>query len=69
VGFRRVRVLRLKLRPGQTGHVTFTLNDRSFSHWDVAGHGWKVTPGWYEIMVGGGSRDIRLRGTIRMGAR
>jgi beta-glucosidase len=52
------------LRAGETKHVTFTLNDRSFSHWDTASHRWKITAGSYRILVGGGSRDIRLRGSV-----
>jgi beta-glucosidase len=56
------------LRAGQTKHVTFTLNARSFSHWDTASHGWKVSAGTYRILVGSGSRDIRLSGTVRMAA-
>jgi beta-glucosidase len=58
-GFRKVT-----LTAGQTKHVTFTLNARSFSHWDTASHSWKITAGSYRILVGGGSRDIRLRGTV-----
>jgi beta-glucosidase len=53
------------LSAGQTKHVTFTLNARSFSHWDTASHSWKVSAGTYQILVGGGSRDIRLRGTVQ----
>jgi beta-glucosidase len=56
------------LRAGQTKHVTFALDSRSFSHWDTASHSWKVTAGTYQILVGGGSRDIRLRGTIKKAA-
>ena len=52
------------LTAGQTKHVTFTLDARSFSHWDTASHSWKVSAGTYRILVGGGSRDIRLRGTV-----
>jgi beta-glucosidase len=56
------------LKAAETKHVTFTLNDRSFSHWDTASHGWKITAGRYQILVGGGSRDIRLRGSVTMAA-
>jgi beta-glucosidase len=56
------------LRPGQVKHVTFTLDARSFSHWDTAGHGWKVSAGTYRLMLGGGSRDIRLRGSVALTA-
>ncbi len=56
------------LTPGQSGHVTFTLNARSFSHWDVASHGWKVSAGTYRILVGGSSRNQPLSGTVRLAA-
>jgi beta-glucosidase len=56
------------LRAGQTKHVTVTLDDRSFSHWDTTSHSWKITAGRYQILVGGGSRDIRLRGSVTMAA-
>ena len=46
------------LAPGQTVPVQFTLNQRSFSYWDVASHSWRVAPGPYQIMVGDSSRDI-----------
>jgi beta-glucosidase len=56
------------LTAGQTKHVTFTLDARSFSHWDTASHSWKVTAGTYRILVGSGSRDIRLHGTVSQAA-
>jgi beta-glucosidase len=56
------------LHAGQTKHVTFTLDERSFSHWDTASHSWKITAGKYQILVGGGSRDIRLRGSVTKAA-
>ena len=55
---------KLTLAPGRTGHVTFTLPRRAFAYWDTTSHGWRVAGGAYRIMVGGGSRDIRLRGGL-----
>jgi beta-glucosidase len=57
------------LTPGQTAHVTLPLNARSFSHWDTASHGWKVTGGRYRILVGGGSRNLPLTGNLQLEAR
>ena len=48
------------LHPGQTAHVRFTLDARSFSYWDVKSHGWKVAPGAYTVYVGSSSRDLPL---------
>ena len=52
------------LTAGQTRHVTFTLDAGSFRHWDTASHSWKITAGTYRILLGSGSRDIRLRGSV-----
>jgi beta-glucosidase len=57
---------KILLTPGQTGHVTFTLNPRSFSHWDTASHSWKVTAGTYRILVGNSSRGQQLAGTVQL---
>ena len=48
--------------------MTFTLDARSFSHWDTASHNWKIGAGRYRIMVGAGSRDIRLKGSVTLTA-
>ena len=49
---------RVELQPGETKSVSVPLDSRSFSHWDVASHDWKIEPGDYEIAVGRSSRDI-----------
>lgn len=58
-GFQKV-----SLTPGQTGQVQLTLDERSFSYWDVTSRRWVVVPGTYKIMVGSSSRDIRMQGQI-----
>ena len=58
-GFRRV-----ELAPGQSAPVTFSLDARSLSYWDVAAHGWKVAPGTYTVSAAASSRDLRLTGTF-----
>ncbi len=55
---------KIKLTPGQKGHVHIDLNARAFSYWDVAAHSWKIAPGTYKILVGSSSRDIRLQGAV-----
>lgn len=57
---------KIQLRPGETRQVTFTLTPRSFASWDTGAHAWKVAGGDYHIMVGAGSRDIRLRQDIHL---
>lgn len=58
---------KVHLSPGETTHVQFALDTRSFSHWEAAGHDWAITPGTYQIMVGTSSRDIQLRSQIVVG--
>lgn len=60
-GFRRV-----SLQPGQKATIAIPLNERSFAYWNVAFHNWKANSGPYEIQVGASSRDIRLRGVLRL---
>jgi beta-glucosidase len=59
---------KIELRPGRTRHVTFRLNPRSFASWDTTSHAWQVTGGTYRVMLGAGSRDIRLRTSIALPA-
>ena len=55
---------RITLNPGQSGVVTFTLNDRSFSYWDVTTDQWQIAPGCYGIRVGSHSRALPLNQNI-----
>ena len=45
------------LAPGASEKVTFTLNDRAVSIWDVGAHAWKKFSGKYTVTVGTSSRD------------
>ena len=56
-----------RLKPGHSVTVTFPLNERAFSYWDVNTSGWKVAPGCYRVYVGASSRDLPLHGTISRG--
>jgi len=60
-GFTRVR-----LNPGATQQVTFTLGPNHLRMLDVDRR-WIVEPGVFRVMVGASSKDIRLRGqfTVR----
>lgn len=57
---------RIELKPGESKTVDFLLDKRSFAFYDVASHDWTVQPGSFEIRVGSSSRDIRLRGAVRL---
>jgi len=56
---------KVSLNPGQTQRVTVTLDPRSFQFWNGA---WTTATGTHQIMVGASSRDIRLTGTVAVGA-
>jgi beta-glucosidase len=57
---------RVELKPGETRQVSIPLDSRSFAHWDVESHSWKVIPGKYEIAVGRSSRDICATASIEV---
>jgi beta-glucosidase len=59
-GFQRV-----SLNPGQTRHVTLTLDARSFQTWTGS---WTNTAGSHRVEVGSSSRDIRLTGQVTIGS-
>lgn len=47
------------LKPGETGTVTLTLDERIFCEY-VAGKGWVYLPGEYIIRIGASSRDLPI---------
>ena len=57
---------KVDLQPGETKHVTLTLNRRAFSFYDVKKGDWSAEPGEFAILVGSASDDIRLRGSFTL---
>jgi beta-glucosidase len=55
---------KVALNPGGRRHVALELNFRSFAHWSVRAHRWKVTAGCYGIWVGDSSRNLPLAATV-----
>jgi beta-glucosidase len=55
LGFERVSI-----SPAQTKTVYFTLPASELAFWDVTTHNWFVEGGYYDVMVGSSSADIRL---------
>jgi beta-glucosidase len=53
---------KVTLKRGKAKRVTFKLDGRSFSYWDVNRNGWAIAPGCYRIYVGPSSRRLSLRG-------
>jgi beta-glucosidase len=60
--FRKVR-----LKPGQTTHVSLTLDRRAFAYYDVGKHGWQVDPGRFTVYVGDASNHTPLATDLTMG--
>ncbi len=58
-GFQKVR-----LAPGETKHVTLTLDGRAFSYWDEATHNWKMDAGKFQVHVGDSSESTPLQSTL-----
>jgi beta-glucosidase len=52
------------LKPGETRHISIPLDARSFSYYDVKGHGWKADAGTFNIYVGRSDADIQLQGKV-----
>jgi beta-glucosidase len=58
-GFAKVR-----LAPGETKHVTLTLDARAFSYWDTPAHKWIIDPGKFILRVGDSSENTPLHADI-----
>jgi beta-glucosidase len=54
---------RIHLAPGEQREVAFTVTPEQLRMLD-ADMQWVVEPGEFRVLVGGSSRDIRLRGTF-----
>jgi beta-glucosidase len=57
----------VEVRARRARRVTFRLDERAFSYWDSASHGWKVAPGCYRVSVGYSSRSIAQRASLALG--
>ena len=55
---------RVTLKPGETQHVTVTLDPRAFAYYDVAAKKWTITPGDFGVLVGDSSADTPLKGSV-----
>jgi beta-glucosidase len=60
-GFEKVR-----LEPGETKHVTLSLNARAFSYWDTPAHKWSIDPGRFVIRVGDSSENTPLNADLTL---
>ncbi|KAL4898937.1 putative beta-glucosidase M [Aspergillus multicolor] len=55
---------KVSIKSGNTATVTFSLNRRDLSTWDVDAQEWLLQRGTYNIYVGRSSRDLPLEGTL-----
>lgn len=55
---------KVELKPKQTKTLTFTLNREAFWYFDTRKNTWNTEAGEFEILIGGSSRDIKLKQTI-----
>ena len=58
--------VKVALQPGESRTVRVRLNREAFWFYDPAKPGWDSESGWFEILVGASSRDIRLSGSVRL---
>lgn len=52
------------LKPNESKTVSFTLDKKSLSYYDVDKKDWNTLPGEYEILAGSSSNDIKLKGIL-----
>ena len=55
---------KISLKPGETRHITVTLDQRAFSIWDINSGRWTIAPGQHEILVGDSSRNLPLHAAV-----
>jgi beta-glucosidase len=60
-GFEKVR-----LAPGETKHVTVSLDARAFSYWDEAAHKWTIDPGKFVLRIGDSSENTPLQADLTL---
>lgn len=58
--------VRLALDPDERARASVAVKRRSLSWWDTSASRWTAASGEVEIEVGASSRDIRLRGVVRI---
>jgi beta-glucosidase len=63
---RLVAFQKIPLEPGEAKSVTLDLNPHYLSIFNEDKNGWELVAGEYTVQVGGGSRDLPLRGTFRI---
>jgi len=52
---------KIALEPGEKQEVSFLLEERDFSYYNTKYNRWVAETGYFQILIGSSSRDIRLR--------
>jgi beta-glucosidase len=60
-GFEKVR-----LQPGETKHVSLTLDARAFSYWNENAHKWTIDRGKFVLRVGDSSESTPLSADVTL---
>ena len=55
---------KVSLYPQSSKNVSFSLDSRSLSIWDIGSSSWQVISCTYTLFIGSSSRDIRLTGSL-----
>jgi beta-glucosidase len=55
---------RVLLQPGETKHVSISLDARAFAYYDVAAKSWRITPGKFNVLVGDSSAALPLHSDL-----
>jgi beta-glucosidase len=57
---------KVDLKPGESKHLSITLDSRTFSVWSAKAKRWQVVPGRFEILAGDSSRNLPLHGSVEI---
>lgn len=57
---------KLRLKPGETGHVSLTVDPRVIARFDESAPGWKLDAGAYRLRIGHFAGDAALEGTATL---
>jgi beta-glucosidase len=57
---------KIHLAPGETKHITLTLDARAFSYWDDTAHKWTIDPGQFVVRVGDSSENTPLTANVTL---
>ena len=57
---------RVSLRPGESKKLIVKLDKRAFQFYDPVRMQWVAEPGKFEILIGNSSKDIRLKGELKL---